>query len=151
MFYRIARYLAGLLLLTGLCGIFGCSGGSGDDGNALPPATDITGTWEGEAKDPGVTGNYFYPIEFTFVQNGNKVSGTSSFPGLARFTGKLDGYVLTIDGTDVYAYITSDGEGNKEIRGTFTSAGTAGTGTAAGSGGQTATFYLRRVTEFGIL
>ena len=151
MFYRIARYLVGVLLLIGLCGIFGCSGGSGDDGNALPPVADITGTWQGEAKDPGVTGNYFYPIEFTFVQNGNKVSGTSSFPGLARFTGKLDGYVLTIDGTEIYAYITSDGEGNKEIRGTFTSAGVPGTGTAAGSGGQTATFYLRRVTEFGIL
>jgi len=151
MFYRIVRYGVGLLLLSVLCGILGCSGkGDGDD-NLAPPITDITGTWEGEAKDPGVTGNYFYPIEFTFMQHDNVVNGTSSFPGLARFRGKIDGYVLSIEGTDIYAYITSDGLGNKEIRGTFTSAGTAGTGTAAGTGGQTATFWLRRISEFGIL
>lgn len=153
MLYRIVRYFVGLTLLTALCTMLGCSGGGGGDDNLARPTTDLTGTWEGEAKDPGVTGNYFYPIEFTFVQKDHVVTGTSSLPGLARFRGEVDGSVLTIEGTDIYAYITgaSDGTGTYEIRGTFTSAGTAGTGTAAGTGGQTATFWLRRISEFGIL
>ena len=138
---RTLRYLFPALLLVGFCCIFGCGSGGGG-GNALAPATDISGTWEGEAKDPGVTGNYWYPVEFTFVQNGNRVSGISSFPGLARFEGKIDGNVLTIEGTDIYAYILSDGTGGKEIRGSFTSSGALG---------QTANFYLRRVTDGGIL
>ncbi len=150
MLGKALRYLLGTFLLIGMCGVFGCGSG-GDDGASLPAVTDITGTWEGEAKDPGVTGNYFYPIEFTFVQNGNSVSGVSSFPGLAKFKGKVDGYVLTIEGTDIYAYITSDGEGNKEIRGTFTSAGIPAGAEAPAGGGQTATFWLRRISEFGIL
>lgn len=138
---RTLKYLFAALLLVSFCGIFGCGSGGGG-GNPLPPVTDISGTWEGEAKDPGVTGNYWYPVEFTFVQNGNSVSGISSFPGLARFTGKIDGNVLTIEGTDIYAYITSDGKGGKEIRGSFTSSGALG---------QTAMLYLVRVTDGGIL
>jgi hypothetical protein len=150
MFGRVIRCFFGVSLLTVLCVIFGCDGGGGG-GNPLPPITDITGTWEGEAKDPGVSGNYFYAIEFTFVQHDNSVSGTSSFPGLAKFNGKIDGYVLTIEGTDIYAYITSDGQGNKEIRGTFTSGGLAGGTDTVATGGQTATFWLRRISEFGLL
>jgi len=151
MFDRAIRYLLGAFLLTAFCGILGCGSGGNGGGNPLPPVTDITGTWEGEAKDPGVTGNFFYPIEFTFVQNGNRVTGISSFPGLARFKGKIDGNVLSIEGTDIYAYITSDGQGNKEIRGTFTSSGLPGGVDVPATGGQTATFWLRRVTNFGIL
>ena len=140
------------LLLVALCGITGCGGGGGNGGNLLPPVADITGTWEGEAKDPGVTGNYWYPIEFTFLQNGNDVTGISSFPGLARFKGRIDGNVLSFEGTDIYAYVSSDGE---EIRGSFTSAGVpgaaaAGTTTTSTVGGQTAVFYLYRVTTGGI-
>lgn len=158
MFCRIVRYFLPAILVVALGGIFGCGGGSGG-GNPQPPVTNITGSWEGEAKDPGVTGNYWYPVEFTFVQNGNYVEGVSSWPGLARFKGTIDGTVLTIEGTDVYAYITSDGEGAKEIRGSYTSGGVPGgaaaadgTGaTASVGGGQTAVFYLRRVSDFGIL
>jgi hypothetical protein len=152
MLSRTRKYLLPALLVVGLCGIFGCGGSGG--GNPQAPVTDITGTWEGEAKDPGVTGNYWYPIEFTFVQNGNSVSGISSLPGLARFKGQIDGTVLTIEGTDIYAYITSDGQGGKEIRGSFTSAGVpaaAGAAAAVAGGGQTGVFYLRRVSEYGIL
>lgn len=137
MLSRNLKYLLPAILFVAFCGIFGCGGG-GDDGNLLPPVADITGTWEGEAKDPGVTGNYWYPVEFTFNQDGNKVSGISSFPGLARFSGRIDGNVLTIQGTDIYAYISSDGE---VIRGSFTSAGMAG---------QTAVLNLHRVTDGGI-
>jgi hypothetical protein len=159
MLSRTVKYFPLAVLLVALCGITGCGSDGGDgDGNALPPVTDISGTWEGEAKDPGVTGNYWYPIEFTFHQNGNAVDGISSLPGLARFTGKIDGNVLTIVGTDVYAYITSDGTGGKEIRGSFTSSGvpaggaaTNGTTMTTAGGGQTAVFYLRRVSEYGIL
>jgi len=158
MLSRIVKYLVPALLLAAFCGTFGC-GGSGDGGNPQPPVTDITGTWEGEAKDPSFTGNYWYPIEFTFVQNGNDVSGISSLPGLARFRGRIDGTVLTIEGTEIYAYITSDGAGGKEIRGSFTSSGAPGGGAAAdgtvaaatAGGGQTAVFYLRRISEYGIL
>ncbi|NQT84898.1 hypothetical protein HQ563_17915 [bacterium] len=155
MLSRNVKYLLPGLLFVAFCGIFGCGGGGGG-GNPLPPVTDITGTWEGEAKDPGVTGNYWYPIEFTIRQNGNTVTGISSLPGLAQFKGKIDGNVLTIEGTDIYAYITSDGSGGKEIRGSFTSSGIPGGGAADGmaataGGGQTAVFYLRRITEFGIL
>jgi len=151
MFGRAVKYFLGVFVLITFCGILGCGSGGGGGGNPLPPVTDITGTWEGEAKDPGITGNFFYPIEFTFVQNGNSVTGISSFPGLAKLKGKIDGNVLSIEGTDIYAYITSDGQGNKEIRGTFTSSGLPGGVDAGTAGGQTATFWLRRVTNFGIL
>ncbi len=153
MLGRTLRYSVVAVVVMAFCGILGCGGG-GDGGKLLPPVTDITGSWEGEAKDPGVTGNYFYPMEFTFRQNGNTVTGVSSFPGLARFKGKIDGNVLTIEGTDIYAYISSDGA---EIRGTFTSSGMPGaaaTGTTAGTsagGGQTAVLYLQRVTTGGIV
>ncbi len=138
MLSRNVKYLLSAILFVAFFGIFGCGGG-GHNQSLLPPVADITGTWEGEAKDPGVTGNYWYPIEFTFVQDGNKVSGISSFPGLARFSGRIDGNVLTIDGTDIYGYVSSDGE---EIRGSFTSAGIAG---------QTAILNLHRVTDGGIV
>jgi hypothetical protein len=137
MLSRTVKYLLPAILFVAFCGIFGCGGGDGG-GPLRPPVTDITGTWEGEAKDPGVSGNYWYPIEFTFNQQGNKVSGISSLPGLARFSGRIDGNVLTIEGTDIYAYISSTGE---EIRGSFTSAGIVG---------QTAVFNLYRVTDGGI-
>jgi hypothetical protein len=147
MLGRTLKFSSSALLLMALCGILGCGGG-GDDGNLRPPVTNLTGTWEGEAKDPGVTGNYWYPIEFTFRQSGNTVTGISSFPGLARFTGKLDGSTLTIEGTDIFAYLSRDGN---EIRGSFTSSGMPGGGDATTGGtttvvgGQTATFYLQRV------
>jgi len=145
MLSRTLRLFFQSASLACFCAILGCGGGGG--GTLKPPVVDITGTWEGEAKDPGVTGDYWYPIEFTFFQEGNRVSGISSLPGLARFEGKIDGNVLTIEGTDIYAYISVDG---KEIRGSFTSSGVPGEAGAAG-GGQTAVFYLNRVTDGGIL
>jgi len=153
MLARTVRSVVAASLMMGLLVIFGCGEGGGK-GSPLPAVTDITGTWEGEARDPTVSGNYFYPIEFTFRQNANTVTGVSSLPGLGRFRGTIDGNVLTIEGTDVYAYISADGN---EIRGTFTSSGkavTTGTGGTAATtiaGGQTATFILNRVTVGGIV
>ncbi len=152
MLGRTSKCFAAALLLVTLSVILGCGGGGGK-ANLVAPVADITGTWEGEARDPNVSGNYFFPIEFTFRQNTNTVTGVSSFPGLARFRGTIDGNVLAIEGTDIYAYISSDGS---EIRGTYTASGTTvttttgGTATAATSPGQTATFYLNRVTTGGI-
>lgn len=125
---RTVKYVLPWVVLVALCGILGCDGGDGG-GNLRPPVADISGTWEG----PEGTN-----MEFTFVQSGNKVSGVSSLQGLARFSGTINGNVLTIEGTDIYAYISSDG---KEIRGSYTSAGIAG---------QTTAFNLRRVADGGI-
>lgn len=149
---KIFKCLVSAFVLAALFGMFGCGGG-GNGGNPLPAVADITGTWEGEAKDPGVTGNYWYPIEFTFRQNDNTVTGISSWPGLARFKGKIDGNVLTIEGTDVYAYISADGA---EIRGTYKSTGTVTTAGATATtttvlAGPTGVFYLQRVTTGGIV
>ena len=112
----MARFLALVLAITlGLAAgsfISGCSDNNGTD-NA--PATDVTGRWTGTFSDSQDTGTSGTALEFTFIQSGSHLSGTSSF--LGPINGSISGRNIRIEGSDLRGIIADD---LVTIRGSFT-------------------------------
>jgi hypothetical protein len=96
--------LAALALTFAFC----LSGCQTDETNNVttdgPPAVDVSGSWTGTYETGGSTGTFNFLM--TMDANG-EVEGMNT--RLGRFTGDVTGYRFTIDSTDVFAMVSTNG------------------------------------------